>query len=156
MFNQKLETWNIKMRNFINENLMKFKDCLKSISFSDVYLIKDPNVAYKNFFELFQLFYNLCFPITFKKRKLIMNPNWLTLGNRRCSQIIKRLMLWHHRLNPSKVNVTKLKSYSNRLKKIIKLTLIDTKNYYKIETYNKSKMTWKIINGNRSVFLPKK
>lgn len=49
----KLIYWFSHKRNFCNENLLKFRGYLQSISFSDVYNMENVNAAFDGFYNLF-------------------------------------------------------------------------------------------------------
>lgn len=58
-----IKSWYTLQRDISKTTLDKFKNHLKSLSFSDVYSTQDPDQAYNNFLEIFQLLYNLRFPL---------------------------------------------------------------------------------------------
>lgn len=80
-----LKSWQIKCRDFNNENLIKFKECMNSLTFNDVYCCQDVNVAYDNFLNSFKLFYDLCFPHKIIKKNTRNKPKWLSKGIKVCS-----------------------------------------------------------------------
>ncbi|VVC89999.1 unnamed protein product [Leptidea sinapis] len=141
-----LSHWYIHKRQFSIENMNKYYDCLKSLSFQEVYSVDDPNLAYNIFLDLILLFYNLCFTIVKIKISSTKRHRWLSRGIRTCSKI-KRKLLWKSRLTKCKSDIIKLKAYSKRLKSIIKLTQRSQNNYIIKNSSNKTKATWNIING---------
>lgn len=76
----RLKFWKIVKKDYSTENLEKFRECIRSLTFKDVYESNDTNVAYMNFYETFSLFYKLCFPdkiITIYTNK---NVKWVSHG----------------------------------------------------------------------------
>lgn len=143
-----LSHWYTKRRDYSTENIDKFRECLKSLSFNEIYDTDDPNTAFDIFYDLFLLFYNLCFPTNVIRRTVRKKPKWITNGIKKCSKR-KRDLLWCCRKNPDLCNKNAFKTYSARLNKIIKLTQ-KSQNDYLIKTApNKSKATWSIINRNK-------
>jgi hypothetical protein len=57
-----LNSWYIRNRDFCTENVMKFRDAIASLSFSEIYTLNDTNEAYKSFYNTLYMFYDLCFP----------------------------------------------------------------------------------------------
>lgn len=51
-----IKTWRIKRRDYDEDNLTKFENCLNKLTFSDIYLTNDPNEAYDHFFGNFLMF----------------------------------------------------------------------------------------------------
>lgn len=140
-----LKYWYTKRRDYSVENILKFKNHLKSLTFSEVYSTDDPNVAYNNFIETFKLLYELCFPMTYLKINTIRKTKWLSKGIKICSKK-KRKLLWQYRLNRNKSDKTRLAIYSKVYKKIINLTQKAQNNYSIKTSKNKSKTAWQIIN----------
>ncbi|KAG7305187.1 hypothetical protein JYU34_009224 [Plutella xylostella] len=133
------------------ENIVKFKDSIANLNFSDIYNTHDPNKAYDSFLNIFMLLYNLCFPKLLIKINTKRKQKWISRGIKVCS-IKQRKLLWQCRLNPNHINKITLKSYSYRLKKIIKLTK-KAQNCHTIKTSeNKCRATWQIINDSKNNF----
>lgn len=143
--------WYKNVRDFSSENLVKFRSCIESLSFSNIYNTDDPNTAYNEFINLFKLFYELCFPF----KKICVNSlkksKWISRGIKQCSKTQRRF-LWNYRLNPTANNKKTLNTYSKRLKKIIQLTQKAQNNNYIKTAENKSKATWQVINKCKAVF----
>ncbi|XP_047990737.1 uncharacterized protein LOC125229839 [Leguminivora glycinivorella] len=144
-----LSHWFILKRDFSNSNVQKFINCLKELSFADVYKSNDPNEAYNCFSDQFELFYNLCFPYIRLKISALNKPKWVTKGIRKCCKR-KRTMLWKCRLEPNKSNKSDLKVYSQRLRKIILSTQKVQNDFYIKNSANKSKATWNIIQSSKN------
>lgn len=143
-----LSHWFIHKRDYSDENITKFRECLQNLTFYDVFICSDPNNAFNEFHDLYKLFYDLCFPINKIKVSLIKRPKWITTGLKKCSKR-KRDMLWEYRKSPNPENKNKLKTYTNRLKHIIKQTQKAQNSHFIDTSENKSKATWSIINKQK-------
>lgn len=140
-----LKHWYVERRDYNQQNMNKFRECLQNISLSEMYKLDDPNTAYNLFLETFTLFHNLCFPLKRIKLSVYNRPQWVSRGIKTCSKN-KRTLLWRYRLERNEQNKQELKKYTAIYKKIIKLTQ-RAQNSYKIKSSsNKSKATWEIIN----------
>lgn len=146
--------WYKLLRDYSESNIVKFMNCLQSLHFTDSYLNEDPNESFNQFYELFQLFYNLCFPVLRKKISLTKNVKWLSKGLRLCSKR-KRELLWKYRICKSPGNKEGYKSYAKRLRSIIKQTQRAQNNYYINSSKNKTKATWNVINSSKPNVPPK-
>lgn len=143
-----LKFWYTQKRDFSSDNLNKFKECLRQLTFYDVYNCEEPNTAFENFYEMFLLLYNLCFPINNKKIFSKKRPKWITKGILLCSKR-RRDMLWKYRLYPTKDNKRLFKQYSIRYKKIMNLTQKIQNNHFIKNAKSKSRATWSIINKQK-------
>lgn len=144
----KLKYWRQINRDYRTENINKFVDCIKSISFSDVYSATNPTLSYNRFMDNFNTFYDLCFPKKTCIIKVCPKPKWVSRGIKICSKK-KKDLLWKYRLQPNITNKLNLNNYTKLFKKIIYLTKM-AQNSNKIKTsVNKSKTTWQIINQTR-------
>jgi hypothetical protein len=132
------------------ENVKKIEECLQNLSFNSVYMANNVNESYDHFTDLFQLFYDLCFPFIRLKITAIKKPKWITKGIRQCCKK-KRDFLRKYRASPSEDNKTRFKQYSKRLKKIVLLTQKSQNDYYIKKSANKSKATWNIVNNPKTV-----
>lgn len=140
-----IDSWYIEKQEYTQENLDKFKYSLSKLSFQEIYDTSDPNQAFKIFHENFKLFYDLCFPVKRIKVHSKHRPKWLTKGIKICTRR-KREKLWKYRMFPNEDNKNDYKTYSNRLKRVIKQTQRAQNEYNIINSENKSKETWRIIN----------
>lgn len=140
-----LKFWKKRQRDYSDQNINKFRECLKSFSFSELYDMLDCNNAFNYFMEHFKLFYDLCFPFKIVKIPIISKPKWLSRGIKRCTYK-KRQLLWVWRHKPNLTNKINYKNYSKRLKKIITLTKLSQNNHRIKTSQNKAKTTWQIIN----------
>lgn len=144
----KLKFWRIKRRDYCDENLKKFKEYLNQWKFTDLYTTDDPNEAYNRFLDIFLLLYELCFPLKYIKISCEKRVRWISKGIKLCTKR-QRTLLWNNRINPSEVNKSALKTYTQRLRKIIKLTQKSINSHLIRTSVNKSKTTWKIINSTK-------
>lgn len=144
----KLKHWYKMIRDYSKDNIQKFKMCIGNLTFSELYNLNDPDLAYNYFLQEFRLFYNLCFPLKQIKIKVTNKPKWISKGLKTCSKR-KRALLWKYRKSPTSTNKFNYKKYAKLFKKIINLTK-RAQNIYKIKTSdNKSKTTWQIIQKAR-------
>lgn len=51
--------WYQERRDYSAGNRHKFINCIRSLSFSEVFELDDPNKAFNAFYDMFKLFYNL-------------------------------------------------------------------------------------------------
>lgn len=137
--------WFIELRDYNKDNLNKFKNCLKSINFDNLYSTQDANSAYDILHEIINFLYDLCFP--FKKIKINtkIRPKWLTTGIKKSTKY-KRRLYW----TSLKTKDTKL---FNTYKKILKKAIYTSKkienNKYIKSASNTSKASWQIINKHK-------
>lgn len=143
-----LKSWQITRRDFSTENLHKFKECLTSYKFSDVFDSVDPNKAYNLFFETFKLFYDLFFPIKNVRIRTRRKQRWISKGIKKCSKR-NRELLWQYRLKPCSETKLLLNSYKKRYRKVLKQTQFSQNNNYIQLANNKCKATWQIINKTK-------
>ncbi|KAI5638092.1 reverse transcriptase (RNA-dependent DNA polymerase) domain-containing protein [Phthorimaea operculella] len=141
--------WYSFIRDLSRDNMNKFGECLASLSFSEVYEEKDGNRAFNKFYDLFIIFYELCFPNVRVKQFIEKRPKWISKGIKKCAQR-KRELLWRYRRTRKNTDKTIFKKYSHRLRKIIKLTQKSQNDYQIAIASNKSKATWQIINKTKS------
>ena len=142
----RLNSWYVKKRDLSLENLLKFQSYLQCLSFSEMYKTENVNEAYNIFMQQFGLLYNLCFPYKRITITPLKKPKWISKGIRLCSRK-QRQLLWEHRLNPSHESKYKFKNYSQRFKKIVKLTQKAQNNFFINTSLNKSKASWQVINN---------
>ena len=140
--------WRKKTREYAEANIKKFKSCLSSISFSEVYQSSDPNAAYDTFLDIFLLFYEQCFPNKYISVSINKKARWISKGIKTCSRK-KRQLLWQYRIKPNQQNKTQLSNYSKLFNKIMKLTQRAQNNYHVKTSKNKPKTIWQIINQGK-------
>lgn len=130
--------------------------CISALSFSEIYKMNDVNAAFNSFYEIFILFYNLCFPkIKVKTTKKDLKPRWITQGLKKSSKTKRNLfMKFRHNAQDKTVNKHRYLTYSSLYKKCVhKAQQITNTNY--IKTYkNPCKATWNVINSqlNQAAF----
>lgn len=144
----KLQQWYSFKRDYSFENMVKFRECLSNLKFSDSKTGTNCNEAFNAFYDTFKLFYQLCFPKVRVKNFAKEKPRWLSRGIRLCCKK-KREMLWKYRITKNIKDKTAYKNFSTRLKRIIQLTKRAQNKYYISRATNKCKATWKIINNTK-------
>lgn len=140
--------WFIFKRDYSKENVKKFCDSINALSFSEVFQTDRAEKAFEEFYSLFKLFYDLCFPVIKIIVKVKNKPKWLSSGIKKCSKR-KRSLLWKYRYTKNPNDREIFKSYSHRFNKIIKLTQKARNNHYILNSKNKSKATWDVLNDNK-------
>lgn len=145
--------WYIERRDYSQENIDKFIYYINSLTFSEVFETHDTNEAFDLFFDLFSLFYYLCFPVILTKITSHCRPKWISNGLKKCC-MRKRQLLWRYRLNRTKENKKSFKSLSGRLKHIINSTKKAQNNHFIQTAHNKCKATWTVIKKS-TVNVPK-
>lgn len=76
----KLKFWYSTKRDYSEENMVKFRNYLGKLHFTDTYTSSDPNDAFNSFFDIFVLLYDLCFPTIKIKNTTRKKPKWLSKG----------------------------------------------------------------------------
>lgn len=142
----------MRRRHYSNENLTKFKSYLSNYSFTEICHMEDPNKAYCQFMEFFNMLYEQCFPEKIIRKPINRKEKWISRGIKICSKK-QRKLLWAYRLSPTDQNKAKFDRYKNMLKRIIKLTKKAQNNHLIRTSCNKSKTTWQIINKNKNMLL---
>lgn len=143
-----LKYWYVEKRDYSKENIDKFKDCIDSLGFNDTLNTEDPNIAFNSFYELFTLFYYLCFRKIQIRISAKVRPKWLSKGIRQCCKR-KRKLLWEYRKNRNPDSKARYMALSSRLNKITKLTQKSLNMHYIHNAPNKCKATWNVINNNK-------
>lgn len=135
-------------RNYSKENIEKFKTYLGSLSFSTVYEQNVLNDAFNEFYEIFLLLYNLCFPITKVKCNLSSKLQWISKGLRK-SCITKRKLRFKYYSTKSHSDRLKYLNYNKLLKKCTYISKKYANHKYITHSKNKGKnickATWAII-----------
>lgn len=142
-----IKYWYSFRRDYCEENMVKFRDNMGRLSFSDIFSSICPNEAFDKFHDMFKLIYDLCFPLVKHKHSVHKKATWITKGIRTCTKR-KRALLWKYRNKPCAENLNMLKNYTKRLKSIMKLTQKSRNDYTIKMATNKSKATWNILNKN--------
>lgn len=130
-------------RDYSSENIERFKFYLSSLSFSEVYSSQNTNEAFGYFYDWFCLLYKLCFPLC--KVRLHAKPlKWISKGIKKScvTSRILRLSYYKKRCENAKY---KYQNYSKLLKKCILKAKKQTNNKYVLNSENKCKATWRII-----------
>lgn len=110
----------IYKRDYNTDNIRKFCDSMKNLSWSDIYTESNLNKAFYKFHELFCLFYRLCFPIVkIKVNNISRNKQrWISRGLK-ISCKTKRTLRFKCYLQNTATNKFNYKTYSKVLQKCI-------------------------------------
>lgn len=143
---QKQTTYSFYKRDYSLNNIQKFKECLRNVSWSEVYDEKDLNMAFNSFHELLGLFYNLCFP----KLKMKVNTNskkkqnWITKGLKQSCKT-KRSLRYQYYKSKNLRNKAKYLQYSKILQKCVYTSKKNANIKYINNSENKCKAVWRVI-----------
>jgi hypothetical protein len=141
-------TWVESKRDYCNDNMRKFRQCLAAMSFSDVLKANDLQDAFTLFYDLVCLFFNLCFPmIKVKVTNRRKNVNWLTKGIKKSCHVKRKLyIMCRNKSNNNSLSKVRFKKYSQILRKCIHKSQQFRNNQYIQSNKNKCKATWNLIN----------
>lgn len=148
-----IKYWFKTLRDYSEDNIAKFIECLQNLTFTDVYINSDPEEAFNAFHDMFSLFYELCFPFVKVRVQIAKNTKWISKGIKTCSAK-RRDLLWKLRRTKSNTDKVKFKDYTRRYRKIIKLTQKAQNNFRIQNASNKTKAVWSIINNKKSNIPP--
>jgi len=144
--NHKNQQKTVTKRNFSKNNVDKFKNALKNISWKDVEDANGAQASYNLFSDIFLNFYDLYFPlktIKFNKKFHKIEP-WFSAGLL-VSRATKLKLSNFCSKNPSRDNIKRYHDFRNLYNRI---TRIAKKNYYD-EQFQKNtrnlKKTWELI-----------
>lgn len=140
--------WFCMKRDYSSENLLKFKNYISQLSFGNIYDIKNGEIAYTEFLDIFKLIFDLCFPIVRRKNFTRRKPKWISKGIKICSKR-KRSLLWKYRTSKNDNDRLDFQKYAATFNKIIKLTQKAQNDHYIYNSENKGKATWSIIKQNK-------
>lgn len=145
----------IYKRDYSDEYIHKFKDCLANLPWSDIYAENDFNHAFDKFYELLQLLYKLCFP---KIRIKINNTTtkkqrWISKGLK-ISCKTKRLLRYKYYTTKLSSFKQKYYLYSKVLQKCIYRSKKNMNVKYIVNSKNKCRATWSVINSETTSTAP--
>lgn len=140
-------SWSFTKKEYSDENIQKFKNCLKSLSFSEVYMEVDPNIAFQTFCEIFKLFYDLCFPEKCLKVNRESKAKWISKGLKLCCRKKRNLRFKYYK-NKTEINKTEYELYSRLLKKCIIASQKIRNNKRMTNSRNSCRAAWSIIKDN--------
>lgn len=144
---RKLEFWYTWKRDMSKMNRNKFRECINSLSFSEVFQASNANDAYSEFHDLIILFFELCFPLVKIKMHNVTKTKWLTPGIRISSKA-KRLIYHKYIHSPNHKSKKRYKTYASLLKKCILTShKISNANYVE-KSKNRVRATWEVIKEN--------
>lgn len=138
----------IARRDYDSHNIEKFRNCMKSLSFTESYNDTNINSAYNTFHEDFLLYYNLCFPLM--RHKIVTknrDPKWITKGLRRSCNTKRILRYKFYRVN-TKQNKIKYQTYSKILKRCLSQSQKLCNLSFISKSQNKCKAAWRVINDD--------
>lgn len=135
----------IYRRDYCLSNILKFRECLGNLSWSEVYEMSDPETSFSEFHEMFTLLYKLCFPkikikINNNKRKI----NWISKGLKRSCKT-KRMLRYNYYKNKSITDKNKYIKYSGILKKCIRKSKQNSYSKFITSSKNKCKASWTLV-----------
>lgn len=136
--------WFDYVRDYSLDNKLKFLKYLSSLTFTEIYSVDiSPDNAFKHFFDMYVLLYNLCFPVTkVRKSSNHFRNNWISKGIKKCTHIKRKLhLLCRKRL----INKTYYKDYSKILRKCMRLSQKIGNTKYIVSAQNKCKAAWNIV-----------
>lgn len=116
------QEWYVFRRDYSPEHILKFLECISSLSWAEVYEQVDVNNAFNLFHDTLILFFNLCFPMKkIKVNKKIKKQSWITKGLRLSFNTKRKLRYLYNCKSSRQFYKTKYRSYDRILKKSINL-----------------------------------
>lgn len=138
------------VRDYRNSNISKFKNCLKTLSWSSVYNTENFNSAFREFLSTVTTFYDISFPNIRLKVNLNKNKNvWITKGLKKSCKIKKQLRYNYYTKKSHLAKETYLK-YNKILRKCITCSQKLSNKKYLENSKNKCLASWKIIKENNN------
>lgn len=131
-------------RDYSSENLIKFRQYMQALSFSEVLEQTNIDDAYNCFNDLFTLIYKLCFPIVRIKIDKRCKNFWISKGIR-ISCKTKRALHFHWLKSKSNKSKLKYKTYTKLLRACIDRSQKNLNNKMMQKSKNKCKTSWNII-----------
>ncbi len=137
----------ITSRNFSSDNVTLFRDALNQITWENVKIQSDVNVAFDEFWNTFNSLFDIYFPLTSKKfnRNIHKINPYLTKGLL-TSRVTKNMLHKKSITEPSPSNSSKFKLYRNLYNTLIR----KSKQLYfqeKLQSYvNNPRKTWEVFN----------
>ncbi|KAL0868710.1 hypothetical protein ABMA27_008153 [Loxostege sticticalis] len=145
-------SWFEYKRDYNVDNMKKFYDCITSLTFSEVFESDKFEEAFKSFYDLFCMFYDLCFPVI--KVKINNRPRklkWITKGLRISSKYKRQLYLTYRLLKTNKpTNKLNFHKYSKVLRKCIHTAQKIHNHKTILNSKNKGRATWNAISSTVS------
>lgn len=138
----------ILRRDYDADNIMKFKDIMAQLTFNDIYDEPDFDIAFSKFHDTIKLYYDLCFPIIKTKRHMTtFGPKWITTGLKKSCKTKRKLRYNYYtsRPNEKETNKTKYLLYTKILKKALSKSQKIINHKYVLNSKNKCKAAWDII-----------
>jgi hypothetical protein len=136
----------IYKRDYSIDNVRKFKDCLQSMTWKNIYQETELDKAFHLFHDLVCLFHKLCFP----KIRIKINDagnnrqNWITRGLKKSCKTKRYLRYKYYKKN-NEYNKNRYVKYSKILKNLIYISKKNANMKFINNNRNKCKATWTII-----------
>lgn len=132
-------------KDYCDENARKFHHCLAQLSFFEAYNEPDLNSAFNSFYDIFILFYKLCFPVKQTKSISCYNrPKWITTGIKKCCKT-KRTLRYKFYRERSQRSKVKYQSYSKVLRNCLHTSHKIYNDKYLRNSKNKCRAAWNLI-----------
>jgi hypothetical protein len=136
----------VTKRDYCEENIKKFIECIYTLSFSEIYEEKSLENAFELFHDQLILFHDLCFPIikvkiTTKDR----NNHWLTKSLKKCCTVKRKLYYQYRKENNNIIIKTKFTTYSRILRKCISNSQKNYNTNYIESSKNKCRAAWNVV-----------
>jgi hypothetical protein len=145
-----IEMWYIHRRDLCDENIRKFCEYMKSLSWSEVYNLPNLNHAFDAFHDTFTLFYNLCFPvIRVKKSNVEKRSSWITKGIQKAIVTKRHIRFIYYKTKKEQYK-TLYHRYSKILKTCVKNAQKSANNLYLHRAKNKCRASWDLIQNKTS------
>jgi hypothetical protein len=136
-------------RDYSSKNVMKFRECLTSISWSDVYNEYDPSEAFAQFHMTFTLFYKLCFPLIKIKTNTNTKSVWFTRGIKKSITTKRRLRFRYYSISKHHSSQISSKINYNNYSKILRRCIHQAQKISNVNFVRRSKnigkATWDVI-----------
>ncbi|XP_028166266.1 uncharacterized protein LOC114357040 [Ostrinia furnacalis] len=149
--------WYEDHRDYSKHNIFKFRECIKALTFSDVYMKDNLDEAFKEFHDLFLLFYDLCFPFIRKKysNRKVGLP-WITKGIRKSCHKKRNLYLAYINSSNNRYdNRIRYKNYNRLLRSCLNKAQKLVNSHYINKSVNKCRAAWQVIKDNTNNNLPR-
>lgn len=149
-----VQQWFVWKRDHSQENIDKFKEYLRQLTWWEVYEFKDFDLAFGYFHDMYVLLYKLCFPLL--KIKVSNQPKkskWITEGIKKSCKT-KRTLRFDYYRKKTYQSKHKYLNYNKLLKKAINISQKKSNRDYVSRAQNKCKASWNIINDKKTKTQP--
>ena len=136
----------VNYRDFNDENIGKFKQCLGTVEWNEIIVLDDPNLQFEKFNEIFLGYFNECFPLKCKTIKLkSLEKPYITNEIKALINVKNKLAIKF-----SRYPLTYATPYRTARNKVNKMKKKAKATYFKskfAEYSSNSKKTWTRINS---------